>query len=121
MSTYTPSPPVSICSSSSGSRSVEVGSPIVSNTRSAVMHKHEFPSCARRATPSPSAYISDEDLFGEAWDDYFPYLSEAPQPPRHAEAFLAQPLLPPVTRVSRRSSSCNEKIRRRDHKVNPKG
>lgn len=57
------------------------------------------------STGVPSAYVSDEDLFG---DDDEPYLSEPPPPPRPAEMWapvmLARPLLPPVTKTRRRSS-----------------
>jgi len=63
---------------------------------------HEFSSCAlrKRSFEMPSAYVSDEDLFG---DDDAPYLSEPPPPPRPAAAYLAQPLLPPVVRPRQRS------------------
>lgn len=61
----------------------------------------------RKATTGvASAYLSDEELFG---DDDEHYLSEPPPPPRSAEMWapvmLARPLLPPVTSTRRRSSS----------------
>ncbi|KAJ9632425.1 hypothetical protein H2203_000830 [Taxawa tesnikishii (nom. ined.)] len=57
----------------------------------------------------PNSYISDEDLFGDLstpGDDHAPYLTEAPEPPRPAEAWLAEPLLPLIAseRPRRRSS-----------------
>lgn len=54
------------------------------------------------ASTKPTAYVSDEDLFG---DDGDAYLSEPPPAPRSAEAWLAKPLLPPVHAVQPRRSS----------------
>ena len=56
-----------------------------------------------------SAYISDEELFG---DDDVPYLKEPPSPPRPTQMWaVAQPLLPPV-RTRRPSSSSSQKAKR---------
>ena len=60
----------------------------------------------------PSAYISDEDLFG---DDTAPYMISPPAPPRPAEAHwaMAQPLLPSVTTARRRSSGYSQRKHRK--------
>lgn len=90
-------------------------------SHSTTMHDHAFSSATlrRHSFAKPSAYISDEDLFGE---DDAPYLSEPPAPPRPAEAHLAQPLLPPVTKPRRRSSSAYQKVKPSGkHKVAYKG
>ncbi|KAH9830245.1 hypothetical protein Tdes44962_MAKER09066 [Teratosphaeria destructans] len=73
------------------------------------MAAHDFSSCIRkRSFDTPSAYISDEDLFGE---DNVQYLREPPAPPRSAEAYLARPLLPPVVKPRRRSVSLKSERR----------
>ncbi|KAJ4359037.1 hypothetical protein N0V95_002499 [Ascochyta clinopodiicola] len=63
-------------------------------------------SCAYPSWPTgpsleyrnPSSYISDEDLFGEDFDDeYFcPILKKAPAPPRVPPMAQAFPVLPPL-------------------------
>lgn len=74
-------------------------------------HVLDFPSSSLRrySFKLPSAYISDEDLFG---DDTLGYLSEPPPPPRPAEAFLARPLLPPCVETRRRSSGHEHKLKK---------
>lgn len=63
----------------------------------------------RHSSDMPSAYVSDEDLYG---DDDKPYLSEPPPPPRSAEVWLAKPLLPPVVSTARRRSSSSKKSKK---------
>ncbi|KAK3677918.1 hypothetical protein LTR78_002013 [Recurvomyces mirabilis] len=77
------------------------------------MYQHDFASSTlnKRSYAKTNSYISDEDLFGDG------YLSEAPEPPRPAEAYLAQPLLPPVTKTRRTSSSHSKSKASRAHKV----
>lgn len=101
------STPFSSSPSSMASQPNEIGSAALSRSSSS-QSQHEFSSCTqrKRSFDQPSAYISDEDLFG---DDDAPHLSEPPPPPRPAEAFLAQPLLPPVTNARRSSSSSHKK------------
>ena len=74
-------------------------------------HIHDFPSSnlRRNSFELPSAYISDEDLFG---DDSLGYLSEPPPPPRPEEAFMARPLLPPCVETRRRSSGYHPKVKK---------
>jgi hypothetical protein len=94
---------------------------MTSSSSSSSRSSHDFSSSTqyKRSFDKVSAYISDEDLFG---DDSSPYLSEPPAPPRPAEAFLAQPLLPPVTKPRRRSSSTHSKGKSSKHnKVYYKG
>ena len=69
-------------------------------------------SALKKATSRrPSAYLSDEDLFG---DDDVPYMSDPPPEPRSAQVWaMAQPLLPPVTATRRRSSGHKEKKHRK--------
>lgn len=46
---------------------------------------------------TPSSFISDADLFGEDFDDEeFPYLTEAPAPPRQPPMAQAFPVLLPL-------------------------
>ena len=81
------------------------------------MSDHGFSSCDfyKRSSSGtlPSGYISDEDLFADflTMDDDEPYLSEPPAPPRAAEVWLAQPLLPPVVEPRRRSSADQRKLK----------
>ncbi|EMC91831.1 hypothetical protein BAUCODRAFT_306219 [Baudoinia panamericana UAMH 10762] len=86
------------------SKMTEMESPNPSATYNVAMHEHLFSSCILRkqSFDMPSAYVSDEDLFG---DDLDGFLDGPPAPPRPADAYLAQPLLPPVTKDRRRSSS----------------
>ncbi|KAJ8116729.1 hypothetical protein OPT61_g1903 [Boeremia exigua] len=62
-------------------------------------------SCAYPSWPTgpsleyrnPSSYISDEDLFGEDFEDeYCPILKKAPAPPRVPPMAQAYPVLPPL-------------------------
>ena len=62
-------------------------------------------SCAYPSWPTgpsleyrnPSSYISDEDLFGEDFEDeYCPILKKAPAPPRVPPMAQAFPVLPPL-------------------------
>ncbi|KXL43613.1 MAG: hypothetical protein FE78DRAFT_72396 [Acidomyces sp. 'richmondensis'] len=87
---------------SPSSQPVRIGSSTTNSRHVSNTATHEFSSCAlrKRSFEMPSAYVSDEDLFG---DDDVPYLSEPPPPPRPAAAYLAQPLLPPVVPPRRRS------------------
>ncbi|KXS97279.1 hypothetical protein AC578_4578 [Pseudocercospora eumusae] len=62
-----------------------------------------------KKTSRPSAYVSDEDLFG---DDDEAYLSEPPPPPRSAEVWLARPLLPPVNPIKPRKCITEAKKKR---------
>ena len=69
----------------------------------------------------PSAYVSDADLLGVDVDDDVPYLSEPPAPPRPAEVWLAQPLLPRVYgRPVRRASPAMRKPRVESHSPSKK-
>ncbi|KAK3067374.1 hypothetical protein LTR53_015793 [Teratosphaeriaceae sp. CCFEE 6253] len=102
---------VSSCASS------PLASPTLSGTSTAILHES---SIRRRSFGTPSAYVSDEDLYGDFGDEDLPYLNVAPPPPRPAEAYLARPLLPPVTKPSRRSSSCHQKTGK-GHKLAFKG
>jgi len=88
---------------------------------------HAFSSSTLRklsnsSSDLPSAYVSDLDLFADilSLDDNYhdddedmdePYLSEPPAPPRPAEVWLAQPLLPPVLTPRRRSSGGQTKAK----------
>ncbi|KAF2463321.1 uncharacterized protein BDR25DRAFT_113849 [Lindgomyces ingoldianus] len=47
---------------------------------------------------TPSSFISDEDLFGDNFDDEYssPFLQEAPAPPRQPPMAQAFPILPPL-------------------------
>lgn len=60
-------------------------------------------------TRRPSAFISDDDLFGI---DDAPHMKEAPPAPRPAQIWAtqarAQPLLPPLPSKSRRRSSSHK-------------
>ncbi|KAJ4311723.1 hypothetical protein N0V94_007809 [Neodidymelliopsis sp. IMI 364377] len=63
-------------------------------------------SCAYPSWPTgpsleyrnPSSYISDEDLFGDDFDDEYqcPFLKKAPAPPRVPLMPQAVPMLPPL-------------------------
>jgi len=79
------------------------------------MQSHGFSSSTLRKSSfgTPSAYISDDDLFGA---DDAPYMREAPLPPRPAEAYLVRPLLPSVPKPRRRSSNHSQKAKK-DAKV----
>jgi len=95
---------------------------------STMQQSHNFSSCQLRkcSTELPSAYITDADLFGDlSVDDDEPYLSEPPAPPRPAEVWFLQPLLPPVVNVkTTRQGSGSSKHRKTPHskvKVATKG
>jgi len=122
-----PSPSTSQ-SSSMASQAISIGSTqsntgSISSTHRASVSSTRYSTCACPSWPSgsglkktgsgvPSAYISDEDLFG---DDDEHYLSEPPPPPRPAQMWapvMAQPLLPSVTKTRRTSG---------DHKKSRKG
>ncbi|KAL1584097.1 hypothetical protein WHR41_08161 [Cladosporium halotolerans] len=90
------SSPISIASRSS---SLSIAS---SNLRPTPSACQPFSSSMRRpSSERPSAYVSDDDLLGA---DDAPCMRSAPSPPRPAAAWLARPLLPPVTKSSRSSS-----------------
>lgn len=100
-----PSTSPSSCASSIQIGFTPPGSRPVNSIPVPTTQSSHYSSCAYPSWPSkrPSAYISDEDLFG---DDDAPRLSEPPAPPRPAEMWaVAQPLLPPVTQSRRRSST----------------
>lgn len=91
-------------------------------------------SCAYPSWPSgsslgyrstPSSFISDEDLFGEDFDDDFScrFLTEAPAPPRQPPMAQAFPVLPPLyaqkkPKTERRRSS-GKKQRRTSKPMTP--
>ncbi|EME78531.1 uncharacterized protein MYCFIDRAFT_183913 [Pseudocercospora fijiensis CIRAD86] len=90
-------------SSSNGSAHRDSFSSTASSTFS-----NPYSSCAYASWPAgsdlkkpsrPSAYVSDEDLFGDSDEAY---LSEPPPPPRSAEVWMARPLLPPVNPIKPR-------------------
>ena len=67
---------------------------------------------------NPSSYISDEDLFGEDFDDgcSYPILKKAPAPPRVPPMAQAFPVLPPLyaqkkPKTQRRRSSGKQQRR----------
>lgn len=88
-------------------------------------------SCAYPSWPTgpsleyrnPSSYISDEDLFGEDFEDeYCPILKKAPSPPRVPPMAQAVPVLPPLyaqkkPKTQRRRSS--GKTRRTSQPMTP--
>ncbi|CZT25034.1 uncharacterized protein RCC_10762 [Ramularia collo-cygni] len=65
---------------------------------------------ATSTSGKPSAYVSDEDLFG---NDDEAYLSEPPPPPRSAEVWMARPLLPPV--VQYKPNACSTQAKKKRH------
>ncbi|KAI8941419.1 hypothetical protein NX059_002641 [Plenodomus lindquistii] len=81
------------------------------------------PSLGYRSTPS--SYISDEDLFGEDFDDDFGcrFLHEAPAPPRVPPMAQAFPVLPPLyapkKAKSERRRSSGRKQRRTSKPMTP--
>lgn len=101
-----PSQPIMIGSSKSGA-SYSASRP---NPFSSTSTYQPFNSSMRRpSSERPSAYVSDEDLFGA---DTCQYLKNAPPPPRPVEAWCARPLLPPLK--SRRSSSTTQHKSKKD-------
>ena len=77
-------------------------------------------SCAYPSWPTgpsleyrnPSSYISDEDLFGEDFEDeYCPILKKAPAPPRVPPMAHAYPVLPPLY-VQKKPSKPQQQRRR---------
>lgn len=92
-------------------------------------------SCAYPSWPSgtslgyrntPSSFISDADLFGEDFDDdaSYPFLTEAPAPPRQppmAQAFptVLPPLYAPKKPKSERRRSSGKKQRRTSKPMTP--
>ncbi|SMR61763.1 unnamed protein product [Zymoseptoria tritici ST99CH_3D1] len=81
-----------------------------------------YSSCAYSSWQSSSsghksAYVSDEDLWG---NDDEAYLSEPPPPPRSAEVWLARPLLPPVVPIKPRRCSTEPKKERRSSSTSSK-
>lgn len=92
----------------SAPRRDSVSSPVSWQFNSAMTHRRDSSSVDRR----PSAYISDADLWGVDAEEV-PVLREAPSPPRSAEQWLAQPILPPTSPSPRRrmNSSPNKKLR----------
>ncbi|KAF7196605.1 hypothetical protein HII31_01975 [Pseudocercospora fuligena] len=114
-STPSTSPCRTITSRSSSNASAHRDS--FSSTTSSTF-SNPYSSCAYASWPAgsdlkktsrPSAYVSDEDLFG---DDDEAYLSEPPPPPRSAEVWLARPLLPPVNPIKPRKCVTEPKKKR---------
>lgn len=77
---------------------------------------------------TPSSFVSDEDLFGDDFDDDCPYLLEPPAPPRQPAMAQAFPILPPLyandkpkkqQQQQQRRRSSGRKVRRSSKPMTP--